>query len=507
MNKNKDRFLGTILSYANILVGLGITLFMVPGLLQSCGDSEYSVYRIMSSYVSQISFMNLGVSAYVSRGIALCNQQNKKNDDFDRRRIMGMSLVISGLLMLSVVLISVLFYMRIDELYGKTFTSFELELAKKLFVILSLNLSIQILGNGFQGCIGGNEHFVASKTLLVGKNILRAVFIVLIIQTGSGTLAIAGGDLFLTILLFIAEFLYVRLKLKEHFCFKGFKRSEFNIFLTFAVAMLLQTIINNINNSIDLVLLGIYEPNKTVISMYSSALTIYTTFISVSYTISGVFRPSIIRAVAAEESAESLTEKAEIPAKYQAIVSIAICFGFILFGDNFIKVWIGQEYINAYYVCMILMIPATLTSISGIYEAFLDAKLKRLTRSFILSGMAGYNFVVSVFLLQRIGFWGAAIGTATSLVFGNLILMNWYSGKVSGVSAVKLYQKALGPLVKPILFTVVVMLPFKILINDTLMGLFFKLIVYVIVYGFLVTCIGLKWNYKKKFHELFDRRR
>ena len=482
--------IGTVLSYINTFLGMFITIFMVPMLLAACGESEYSVYKVMSSMAAPMSMMNLGIAAYVSRAMAQCNQKNKLQNNSERQQILGLSIVIGSVLCISAAVVAGCLYQQIPVIYANTFTATELLLAQKLYVILAINICVNIFGNGFQGCIAGNEKFIVAKVIALGKTILRAVCIVVIVLLDWGTMMVAACDMGLSILVMGSEWLYVAFGLRERYRFDHFEKTEFKIFFTFALSMLMQTVVNSINNSLDTVLLGAMVVDKTVITMYSSALTIYHAFISISYTISGIFQPSIVRAVTAELPADQLLKKAVVPAKWQAIVSSAIILGFILFGENFIAIWIGEKYIAAYYVALSLMIPSYLVSISGVYEAFLDAKLKRLVRSLILFGMAIGNAVVSFVLIQIIGYWGAAIGTVSSLVIGNLFVMNGYSARVSGVPVLKLYKGAFSGIWKALLLTLILCVPLSLFLPQTVEWFAVKIFIYMSVYFVAIVFVG-----------------
>lgn len=504
ITNHKERVAGIALSYLNTFLNMAVTLLLVPGLLRICGDEEYAVYKVMASFTGPLAIMNFGVATYVSRAIAQCNQLGVTRDDPKRQRILGMSAVISTILLVAAMLVSALLYSLIGTIYGSTFSPAQVQLAKKLFLILALNLSCTVFFNGLQGCITGNEKFILSRSLTLIRILLRGGCIILIVVLRGNTVTVALCDLGLTVLLGLAELISVSLFLRERFRFDHFETAELKIFFSFSLAMLLQTVINSINNSIDNVLLGAFIADKTIITMYSSALTIHVAFVGIAYMVSSIYHPSIIKAVAANEGPDQLLRRAVTPAKIQAVISSGVCLGFILFGDRFIRLWIGEKYLDAYYVEMSLMVPSFLVSVSGIYEAFMDAKLKRLARSLILLGMAVYNVIVSVVLIRWIGFWGAAIGTSTSLIFGNLIIMNVYASKISGVSAVKLYCGAFSGVWPAMLLAAALGVGLRHFLPYTRMGFLLAILLFVTAYLLgLYCCLSkeLRHNIRKKLRE------
>ena len=497
--KSKERLLGIIFSYSNTILTMAITLLLVPLLLNTCGESDYSVYKVMSSFASPLSIVNFGISVYVSRGIAICNQNGELPDSKKRQKVLGLSVIVSGILFLCACAIASGFYLSIENLYQNTFTVSEMELAKKLFIIIALNIALHILDNGTLGCLIGNEKYTAMYGMTFAFNIFKAAMLAVLISVGCTVTAVALLDTLITFLLMIMHFGYVKFVLRERYCFTGLEKSEFKILLGFSVAMILQVIVNNINQSLDNIILGAMVSDKAIITMYSSALSLNTIFITFSNTIIAVYGTKIISAVEAGDDVQTLTKKAIEPTRYQAILTCLLCSGFLLFGKTFITVWIGEKYIKAYYVALSLIIPTSLTTVVGIYESFLDAKLKRTVRSLILVGMALFNAAVSIVLVGKIGYWGAAIGTAGSLIIGNLFVLNVYSSKVSGVSAIKLYAGAFSGIWKAILLSLMIGIPISLLLPVNWAGLISGIVIYTAVYSTLILLIGLKKEERQRF--------
>ena len=48
--------------------------------------------------------------------------------------------------------------------------------------------------------------------------------------------------------------------------------------------------------------------------------------------------------------------------------------GFILYGREFIAIWVGEEFNKSYYIALIIMIPFTIDLIQNIGLAILQAK-------------------------------------------------------------------------------------------------------------------------------------
>lgn len=100
--------------------------------------------------------------------------------------------------------------------------------------------------------------------------------------------------------------------------------------------------------------------------------------------------------------------------------------GFIVIGQYFINVWAGNDYNNAYYIVLLLIVPVTVPLIQNLGIEIQRAKNMHKFRSVIYFLIAIGNVFISIPLVQLFGEMGAALGTAISLIIGNIIVMNWY---------------------------------------------------------------------------------
>ena len=214
----------------------------------------------------------------------------------------------------------------------------------------------------------------------------------------------------------------------------------------FSFAIFLQAVINQVNQNLDSVILGALT-TTAVVTMYSLALTLFNSFNSLSSVIGSVFVPKATKMYVDKADWEEMTDLVIRPGRIQFMAGSLIISGFTLFGREFFRYWVGDKYGGAYAVTLVLMIPALIPVVQNVTNAILDAMLKRLGRSVILTIMAAINVGISVFLVKRMGYMGAAIGTAFSFVVGNGIFMNIYLFKVTGLNLKRMYREILSSIV------------------------------------------------------------
>ena len=170
--------------------------------------------------------------------------------------------------------------------------------------------------------------------------------------------------------------------------------------------------------------------------------------------------------------------------------------GYILFGKEFIKYWVGVDFYGAYIVGIVLMIPALIPLIQNVTNAILDAMMKRLGRSLILVAMSGVNIIVSIFCIRVFGYIGAAYGTAISYIIGNLLLINIYLHKVNSINLKQMYKELLKSFIVSIV-CFLIGIPLSCFRYDGLWTLILKIGIYVIIYTIAMYSFAMR-DYKKK---------
>lgn len=450
---------GAIIQYFNICLTMAVNIFFTPFLISSLGNSEYGVYKIVQSFSSQLMIMNFGISALVVRNIVFYNIENKKEE---KENFLFMSNAISHILAIVVVLIGTVLYFNIDNIYANSLTAEEIITSKRLFAVLVLNIAITIISDSAFGTIRAYEKFIVSNGINLLRCILRVGILVLLLNMGVKSLGIVLTDLSLTVATNIFARIYARFKLKERAKFHYVDKQLFIVCLSFSAAIILQSIVNQVNQNVDNIILGIMTGAETV-AIYSVALTLYGSFNGIVYAMTGIFAPNAIRLVAQKATGEELTDFVIKIGRIQFIIAGAVISGFILFGKNFLDIWVGKEFEDVYKIALILIIPVTIPLIENVTNSILDAMLKRLYRSIILVVMAFLNVVFSIILIKKVGYVGAAYGTAVSLLIGHGIIMNIYFKKVIGLNIKRLFKEVFSGTVKAILIVLAVCFPLSLL--------------------------------------------
>jgi hypothetical protein len=264
-----------------------------------------------------------------------------------------------------------------------------------------------------------------------------------------------------------------------------------------AKAVFLQAVVNQVNNNVDIIILGAKISEKAIITMYSAALSIYTIYNSMITVFSTVYFPQTAKFLVVERSGKELTDFVIRPGRIQSIVAVAVVLGFAVAGRDFISVWIGDKYMNAYYVTLMLLVPVTVPLVENVCISIMDAKLKRTFRSVVLVIMAAINVVLTLIGVKYYGFWGAAAATVISLVVGHIIIMNIYYKKKFGIEVIRMFREIFRGILPAGLLAAALCIPFVIFGGSSFGWLLAEGCTFVALYIAFLFLFGMN-DYEKK---------
>lgn len=499
-----QRRTGIVLSYLNTVLNMSMNLILIPMLITALSDDDYSLYKVMQSFSGPLMMFNLGMSTVVARAVARYRSAQTDENKREKENIFALAGVVSLAMAGVILLIGYAMTYLLPLIFGQTYSVQQLQVAKKLLMIFVSTTALHIGQDSFRGCILGSERFNFFYGSTTFRYIVRFVMIAgLAKYTDLNVLIVAAVDLLLYTVLLILNALYCCFVLRERMRLSRFNGQELMAITSFSVAILLQAIVNQINNNMDTVILGAMITDTRIITMYSTALSIYSIYNSLLSVVANVYFPEAAGLVAKNVSGHELTTFIIRPGRMQAILAVGILGGFFLFGSNFIELWIGKEYQEAHWVALCLMVPVTIPLVQNVCLSILDAKLKRLFRSVTLVLMAIANVIVSIILVHFWGYWGAAIGTMTSITIGHIILMNIYYVKAIKLEIFRMFREIFSGILPAGILCCICCAPLVRWARGSWTLFLLGCIVFVALYAILVWFIALSKSEKGKIKDAF----
>lgn len=432
MKKSSQLKAGVIISYISTIVGILINIIYTPLLTSLLGQSEYGLYTVVASIVNYLSLFSLGFgSAY----LRYYSRYKEKNEQEKIYGLNGMFLVVFLFLALCAFIAGMFLVNNAQIVLGNKINIDELRTAKILMFILIINIVLTFPAGVFNSIIVAHENYIFQRTVNLLSRILNPLLVLPLLLAGYKSVAVVCVTTGLTLLNLLINIGYCFFKLHTKFIFKKMEFSILKDIMHFSFFVFLNMIIDQVNWSIDKFLLIRFSGTGAV-AVYGIASQFNSLYLGFSTTISSVFEPRVNQIVAkdAKDTDKVLTNLFTKVGRIQFIVMLLLLSGFVIFGEYFIAIWVGNTYAEAYPVILLLIIPVTIPLIQNLGIEIQRAKNMHQFRSVIYLCVALCNVMVSIPLTKKYGPVGSAFGTAISLIIGNCIIMNIYYHKKIGLN-------------------------------------------------------------------------
>ena len=124
--------------------------------------------------------------------------------------------------------------------------------------------------------------------------------------------------------------------------------------------------------------------------------------------------------------------------------------GFIVFGRQFITLWVGSDQMDAYRIALVVILPALIPLSQNLGISVLRALNKHRFRSIIYFFIALVNVGLSIPLALRFGGFGAACATGFATCCGQIATMNWFYYKKIGLD-IPGYWREISRIIVPLI--------------------------------------------------------
>lgn len=440
MNSKNQIAIGAVLSYIQIAVGALITFLYTPFMMRLLGQSEYGLYNTVSSVIFSLSLLSLGFGSCYVKFYSVYNAQKNTREI---NKLNGMFMTIFLVIGVVALICGLCLTYNLQIVFDKGLTNDELHIAKKLMLILTLNLAISFPTSVFTSIITANEQFVFQKLVLLVRQVASPLLCIPLLLNGYASFGIVVCTVIVNVLSDILNIWFCIFKLKVEFLFGEFDLSLFKEMAIYASFVALNMIVDQINLNIDKFILGRYNGTISV-AIYSAGFTIYHYYTAFSTSISNVFTPRVHRIWSSQDDIEirnlRLTELFTNVGRIQFAILLLVCSGLLIFGKQFILIWAGPNYSNAYYILLLLSFTAIVPLSQNVGIEIQRAKNKHQFRAILYFFMAIINLILSIYLCQDYGEIGCAIGTAISFIIANTVCMNLFYYYVLQIN-VKMYWR------------------------------------------------------------------
>ena len=413
---------GAVLNYVSIILNMVVGLIYTPYMLRMLGQSEYGLYSLAASIIAYLTVLDLGFGNAIVRYTAKFRAEGKKRE---QEEMFGMFFILYiGIGVIAMIIGSVL-SLNVEHLFSRSMTEAEVGRTRIMLWLMTFNLAFTFPMSIWGSIMTAYERFVFQRVVSIIRSILNPIVMVLLLVIGYKAVAMVVVTTIFNIITLLINWWYCKNRLEIKIRFAKFKWGFLKEVSIYSFWIFLNAIMDRIYWSTGQFVLGIYK-GAVAIAVYAVAIQLENMYMMFSTAISSVFLPKVTSMVSKGANDEEISDLFIRTGRLQYIVMAYILSAFIVFGRQFIQLWAGDGYQDAYYFCLMFFVPLTIPLIQNLGITILQARNQMKFRSLLYIAIALASLVLSILLAKSYGGYGCAIATSMALFLGQVVIMNIY---------------------------------------------------------------------------------
>lgn len=448
MMNNRIKF-GAFISYISIAINILAGLLYLPWMVDAIGESDYGLFTLANSLIN-LFLVDFGLSAATARYISKYLAENNQG------KVNSFITAVSKLYaIIDVVILAVLtvFYFFIDSVFVKL-TPGELEKFKVVYIIAASYAIVSFPFVTFNGVLTAYEKFIHLKIADIVFRLLSVLLTVIALLLGGGLYVLVIANSLAGTITIIYKFVVIKRGTPLRFSFERTDESLYKSIFSFSLWTTITTLAQRLIFTITPSILGITADSKAI-AVFGIITTIegYTYIIATA--INGMFMPRVARIYTEEKPEENLLKLMIKVGRFQYFVNGLIVVGFAILGKQFIELWMGRDYYEAYYGIILVIVPSLIYNPMQIANTAMIIQKKVKIQAIITVIMGIANVVLSFVLSFFFGVIGAVISICIAYTF-RAIAYNIVHKKIMKLDMrdfnLKCYIAMLPPLIVTVLF-------------------------------------------------------
>lgn len=478
---------GAALNYTVIVLNMLVGLLYTPFMLRILGQSEYGMYSLVASVISYLTVLDLGLGNAITRYTAKFRAEGKVVEQY---RMFGMFLVLYLVIDLVLVVVGAYLYMRVDTWFGATMTAGELEKVRVMLLLLLFNLAFTFPMSLFGSIVMAYERFVFPKVVNIIRILLNTGIMILLLEMGYRVIAMVVVQTVFNVLSLLCNYWYCKYRLHIRILFRHFRWGFLKEVSVYSLWIFLSVVMDRVYWNTGQFVLAMYV-NTAAVAVFAVAIQLSILYMSFSTSISGVFLPKVTQMVTVSDDKEDISRLFIRTGRIQYIVMVLILSGFTVFGYDFIRLWAGEEYRDAYLITLIFFYSLTVPMIQNLGVTILQARNQMEFRSLLYLFIAGISLYLQVVFSRLYGGLGCSIAIAAALFVGQGLVMNLYYHFKQGLDIVSFWKEIMKMSAVPCVVSVVSLVLLRHVLLDSWLSLLLAIAVFLVVYLPLFFLFGM----------------
>lgn len=409
------------------VVSILIVFFLTPFMIKKLGDNHYGLWILTSIFVNYMGYAELGITGAIERNLAVAF--GEKNFP-EVNRVFNTGLFLNFIILLMVSIITIITFFIIGYLNFKNNN-----LIACLVAIMGFNLALTFPFRTFSNIISANIRFEIISGIQVFQITSNAILTYFLLNQGFGIVSLAICALVTVLSSNLITLFYV-LKTSDYLEFKISFINKLTIkkLMTYSGKSFLVQIAEILRMKLDEVVTAMFI-SVNMVTIYSVANRLNSTANNFSLSFLSVINPLFSK----NTNIKNDKEKASIffmISKVSITMALLFFFGFLFLGYPFINIWMGKNYLLAFYPLIILALAYCIAYTQSASVSYMYSAEKQHYFAYISIIEGVLNLLLSIFLVVKfhLGIIGVALGTLIPLCLMKFFIQPYI---VSGILKIK----------------------------------------------------------------------
>ena len=480
LSSNQQIKFGAILSYGSIALNIGAGVLYTPWMVKQIGQSQYGLFTLANSLIS-LFMIDFGLSSATSKFVS---EYHVRKDEKKVNAFLGAIYKLYLMVDIAIFFALIAVFFFIDVIYSNL-TAVELERFKVVYCIAALYSVISFPFITTNGVLTAYEKFVQQKVADVIYRLISILLMIVALLKGHGLYAlvtinaIAGLTAIGYKLLIIRRDTPVRVDFKNSA--KGIYKEVFSFSLWTTIASIAQRLVFNITPTI----LGMVS-GSAEIAVFGIVTTIEGYAFTITNAINGMFMPRISKIYSQEDSGNNLMNLMVKVGRFQYLLNGLLVVGFVSIGKEFVELWMGTDYVRAYYGIVMVLIPGLFYNSLQIAHTAMMVRNKVKPQAQVNIATGIINVILSYILSSKYGMIGSCMSIFCAYMFRCIALIVLYGRQLE--ISMKHFVKTCYFKYLPIIISTIVlgMMLNRLIVIPSWLGLTIKAVLIACVYVFFV---------------------
>ncbi len=453
---------GALYNYINLLLIAVAGAFLTPFVVRHLGASQYGLYTLVGAMIPYLLLLDMGMSKTITRYVA---HYRAHNDADNEARFLTTAIGVYGIITLILLTVGACIYLNCEQIWSSKFTTSELSHVRQMILVVIAAHTIIIPGNAFTAICNGCGLFAFPRILQPIKYLIRIVCVVALLLCGFKALALILMEMALNIGMVVATLIYISQHIGRKQIFAK-THLDYRPILKYTGWIALYATTCALQWNAAPVVAGM-QFDTTTVGIMGIGILIGNMYGYFAETINRMTLPHASRVMKDDASGESITRNMIQIGRIIAIVQMGVLSTFAIFGQDFIKLWVGEEYNLAYTIALIMMVSWIVQQTQDYGNALIEAKGRVRTMAIInfISIFAGV--IISYCVAPHYGIIGVIVSLAGGTILATIANNVYYRYQLQ-LKTTRYFTRVFGRLCSATLLCIVPFYAIDYYITDTL---------------------------------------